>query len=275
MPTVGFMFSFFAPLEETIITIDDLQNGTLNKEPCIFKVHISYPSKIKKFHKPKMSNDPGNEVSSLYPPPPPYVKFFTQSNLEKLPKYKEKKVAGTKQAALNSSDGSDEEEITCALDYLIPPPMPKNQQYRAFGSIWQVKDQLPDLESMGLTQLYKKSTENESTNYQYKIQELRKLLKSLLLNYLELVGVLSINPDVYERKVEDIRTILVNIHHLLNEYRPHQSRESLIMLLEEQLEYKRGEIREIEQVCKQVQDKLTSIQDTLRTGSQSPPSSSR
>ena len=222
-----------------------------------------------------MSNDPGNEVSSLYPPPPPYVKFFTQSNLEKLPKYKEKKAASAKQTAPNNSDGGSEEEITCALDYLIPPPMPKNQQYRAFGSIWQVKDQLPDLESMGLTQLYKKSTENESTNYQYKIQELRKLLKSLLLNYLELIGVLSINPDMYERKVENIRTILVNIHHLLNEYRPHQSRESLIMLLEEQLEYKRGEIREIEQVCKQVHDKLTSIQDTLRTGSQSPPSSSQ
>ncbi|CAI4036192.1 hypothetical protein SMKI_15G0300 [Saccharomyces mikatae IFO 1815] len=216
-----------------------------------------------------MSNDPGNEVSSLYPPPPPYVKFFTQSNMEKLTKYKENKAANTNKATSNDSNDRDEEEITCALDYLIPPPMPKNQQYRAFGSIWQVKDQLPDLESMGLTQLYKKSTENESTNYQYKIQELRKLLKSLLLNYLELVGVLSINPDIYERKVEDIRTILVNIHHLLNEYRPHQSRESLIMLLEEQLEYKRGEIREIEQVCKQVQDKLASIQDTLRTKSHS------
>lgn len=159
----------------------------------------------------------------------------------------------------------------------LPNPTPHAQKSAvpSVWSIWQVKDQLPDLESMGLTQLYKKSTENESTNYQYKIQELRKLLKSLLLNYLELIGVLSINPDMYERKVENIRTILVNIHHLLNEYRPHQSRESLIMLLEEQLEYKRGEIREIEQVCKQVHDKLTSIQDTLRTGSQSPPSSSQ
>lgn len=228
-----------------------------------------------------MSNGTGNEVSSLYPPPPPYVKFFTQTNLEKLPKYKENKTTNTEQAAPGDGTGSSgkdeqrgEEEITCALDYLIPPPMPKNQQYRAFGSIWQVKDQLPDLETMGLTQLYKKSTESESTNYQYKVQELRKLLKSLLLNYLELVGVLSINPDVYERKVEDIRTILVNIHHLLNEYRPHQSRESLIMLLEEQLEYKRGEIREIDQVCKQVQDKLTSIQDTLRADTHPPPSSS-
>nr|3FBN_A Chain A, Mediator of RNA polymerase II transcription subunit 7 [Saccharomyces cerevisiae]3FBN_C Chain C, Mediator of RNA polymerase II transcription subunit 7 [Saccharomyces cerevisiae] len=82
------------------------------------------------------SNDPGNEVSSYSPTSPSYVKFFTQSNLEKLPKYKEKKAASAKQTAPNNSNGGSEEEITCALDYLIPPPMPKNQQYRAFGSIW-------------------------------------------------------------------------------------------------------------------------------------------
>ena len=46
----------------------------------------------------QMSNDPGNEVSSLYPPPPPYVKFFTQSNMEKLTKYKENKAANTNKA---------------------------------------------------------------------------------------------------------------------------------------------------------------------------------
>ncbi|EGA84816.1 Med7p [Saccharomyces cerevisiae VL3] len=81
-----------------------------------------------------MSNDPGNEVSSLYPPPPPYVKFFTQSNLEKLPKYKEKKAASTKQTAPNNSDGGSEEEITCALDYLIPPP---HAQKSAVPSVWE------------------------------------------------------------------------------------------------------------------------------------------
>lgn len=80
-----------------------------------------------------MSNDPGNEVSSLYPPPPPYVKFFTQSNLEKLPKYKEKKAASTKQTAPNNSDGGSEEEITCALDYLIPPPCPKISSTERLG----------------------------------------------------------------------------------------------------------------------------------------------
>lgn len=212
-----------------------------------------------------------NDISSLYPPAPPYIKFFTNENVEKVKEYKKNKTVtnneeedGVKDEN-NNGEGTktNDDIITCELDFLIPPPMPSNQQYRAFGSVWQVKDQLPDLEVMGITQLYKKSEDEEANNYQNKIQELRKLLKSLLLNYLELVGIISINPELFEQKVENIRTILVNIHHLLNEYRPHQSRESLIMLLEEQLEYKKSEIKKIEEVCSKVQEKLENIQKTL------------
>lgn len=207
-----------------------------------------------------MSNDDTNDISSLYPPPPPYIKFFTKENLEKLPAYK-KQIEEEARADGDANHGEGEEEISCALDFMIPPPMPKSSKYRAFGSVWQVKDELPDLETLGLTQLYKKANEYDTNNYQYKIQELRKLLKSLLLNYLELVGILGINPALYEKKVENIRTILVNIHHLLNEYRPHQSRESLIMLLEEQVEYKKKEIKHIDQVCTQIREQLANIED--------------
>ncbi|CCF60062.1 hypothetical protein KAFR_0I02830 [Kazachstania africana CBS 2517] len=209
-----------------------------------------------------MSENTANDISSLYPSPPPYIRFFTEKNLAKLAEYKEQKETEKND---NDHDGEiEEEEVTNSeLDFLIPPPMPRGHQYRAFGSVWQVKDQLPDLEVMGIKQLYKKSSSDEPTNYQYKISELKKLLKSLLLNYLGLAGVLSINPEGYEEKVNNIRTILVNIHHLLNEYRPHQSRESLIMLLEEQLEYKKNEIKKIEQVCQEVQKRLDKIQSNM------------
>lgn len=209
-----------------------------------------------------MASSASNEISSLYPAPPPYIKFFTEENVKKLPEYIKNKTA--------SSDTNGEQivndetnVVTNELEFLIPPEMPKSEKYRAFGSVWQIKDKLPDLATMGITQLYQKAEDGELTNYQYKIQELRRLLKSLLLNYLELVGSLSINPSLYEAKVEHIRTILINIHHLLNEYRPHQSRESLIMLLEEQLEYKKDEIKNIDETCEQVKDKLKQIQETL------------
>ncbi|KAL3231642.1 Mediator of RNA polymerase II transcription subunit 7 [Nakaseomyces bracarensis] len=207
------------------------------------------------------SVDPNsNDVSSLYPPPPPYIKFFTKENVERVEEYRKRKTERQEQEQVG--DGTHEVN---ELDFLIPPRMPESGNYRAFGSVWEVKDHLPDLETMGITQLYKKSEDTEQvTNYQYKIQELRKLSYSLLLNFVELVGVLSINPELYEQKVENIRTILVNIHHLLNEYRPHQSRESLIMLLEEQLEYKKKEVAHIDQVCEQVKLKLQEVQNLLR-----------
>lgn len=215
------------------------------------------------------SSNGSNEISSLYPAPPPYIKFFTESNVSKLPNYMktrpEQVDAGDADADADANH-DDQPVIANELEYLVPPNMPKSQQYRAFGSVWQIKDTLPDLETMGITQLYKKSQDGEVTNYQYKIQELRRLLKSLLLNYLELVSVLTIDPSLYEAKVEHIRTILVNIHHLLNEYRPHQSRESLIMLLEEQLEYKKDEIKNIEKTCEQVTQKLKQIQESLSQG---------
>lgn len=186
-----------------------------------------------------------NSISSLYPPPPPYIKFFTKANLEHLAAHKD-------QLPSNLDKPSSE------LDFLIPPPIPTTGHYRAFGNIWKVKDELPDLEAVGLHKLYSDSG-HEGINYQSKIKELHKLFRSLLLNMLELIGILGINPELFPQKVEHIRTILFNIHHLLNEYRPHQSRESLIMLLEEQLEHKKKEIEKIHATCNDVESQLANM----------------
>ncbi|SCU93274.1 LADA_0G02212g1_1 [Lachancea dasiensis] len=196
-----------------------------------------------------MSKNASNEITALYPPPPPYIEHFTAENLHKLQELEKA--------------GRGAESLDDGLKYLVPPDVPTEGHYRAFGSVWQVKDELPDLKSMGMTQLYlpKADTDGSKSSYQDKIQELHKLLQSLLLNFLELTGILSVNPEQFPAKVDHIQTILVNFHHLLNEYRPHQSRESLIMLLEEQLEYKRKEISKIEQVCQEVKEKLANLID--------------
>jgi hypothetical protein len=77
-------------------------------------------------------------------------------------------------------------------------------------------DRLPSLSEMGVTQLYPAEPNQDRTI------ELRNLTKSALLNYLELVGIMSVDPSAWTEKLDDLRIIFINLHHLLNEYRPHQ-----------------------------------------------------
>jgi len=72
------------------------------------------------------------------------------------------------------------------------------------------------LTEAGVTQLYSSEPNQDRT------EELRNLVKSALLNYLELVGILGVDPAGWVEKIGDLRIIFINMHHLLNEYRPHQ-----------------------------------------------------
>lgn len=180
-------------------------------------------------------------LSSVFPPPPKYYKYFTAENLEKLSTYED---------AENNS-----EELPFPLQYLVPPKPPTDKYYRSFGSIWHPnQSDLQSLEDAGIKQLY-----NPITNSSDRIWELKKLLKSLLVNYIELTGIMSVSPERFPEKVEDIRIILINMHHLLNEYRPHQSRESLALLMEEQITERRNQIDTLRTSNKEIKDKIKQM----------------
>lgn len=70
---------------------------------------------------------------------------------------------------------------------------------------------------------------------------------------------MSVNPEQYAEKIQDLRTLFINFHHLLNEYRPHQARESLILMMEEQLDRARSETAGIESMRVKVEGILSGL----------------
>lgn len=203
-------------------------------------------------------------IASLYPPPPPYYKYFTKANIDKFAELSESEKAELTQGALHLQ---------------IPPDIPQTDQYRGYGSVWSLENKIPSLKSLGFTQLYQDEDETITSNT--KIAELHKLLDSLLLNFLELVGSVSVEPAKFYIKIEHLKQLIINMNHLLNTYRPHQTRESLIMLLQKLIESKREETALIEKTMLQakkdildlVKDEKELVRSTAHEGSATPDSS--
>jgi mediator of RNA polymerase II transcription subunit 7 len=74
------------------------------------------------------------------------------------------------------------------------------------------------------------------------------------LNFLELVGTLSQDATQTNSKIEDLQNLFVNAFHILNEYRPHQARETLILLMQEQVQRRRSEIDAMKKMKETVDD---------------------
>ena len=98
-----------------------------------------------------------------------------------------------------------------------------------FGQPFMADDAIiRPLEASGVRRLYPQA-------YDHK-RELKKLNHSILVNFLDLVDILIRAPDSPKRaeKLEDMNLLYINMHHLINEYRPHQARETLRVMMEEQ-----------------------------------------
>lgn len=133
-----------------------------------------------------------------------------------------------------------------------------------------MREELPNLEEAGITRLQPNGNNNNNnnssslpadSNYERALN-LKRLAKSAMLNFLELVGVASINPEGIAEKANDIETILINIHSGINEYRPHQARESLIQTMQDRLDQIRAETAAVNAVtdkAKRVLEGLGSI----------------
>ncbi|KAI5284632.1 Mediator of RNA polymerase II transcription subunit 7 [Ascosphaera aggregata] len=176
------------------------------------------------------------------------------------------------------------EEVPFELRYLVPPAIPKDT-YELFGEVQQVSMTLPSLTSQGINQVFpdppttttagiavdegqngsSSSINNTNNNLPANPQFwLCTISKYLLLNFLELSGLLASMPAAAKDKIEDIRNLFVNAHHLLNMYRPHQARETFILMLEEQIRKSREEIEEMKRVEGNVEGVLRRLEEEGR-----------
>jgi mediator of RNA polymerase II transcription subunit 7 len=114
------------------------------------------------------------------------------------------------------------------------PPRPiTSGTYSCFGDTYSTSYALPTLEEQGKAQLYPSAGDP--------VAELRRLVRSLAFNYVQLLDVLCNSGDTAaaQIKIADIELLFVNAHHLVNAHRPAQAREELVRLLEAQNDRKR------------------------------------
>ena len=142
---------------------------------------------------------------------------------------------------------------------LRPPPPPIEGETRVYG-VTQPPLGSPAPQSSLEDQVYPADTTQP-------IAELRKLNRSLLNSFLELLQVMQTGPKEYDAKIADIRTLLLNLQHLANSFRPHQAREDLIAEMEAQLHAKRELVDELRDACTDAEqlgvDDAGLIADTL------------
>ncbi|ESN90253.1 hypothetical protein HELRODRAFT_194643 [Helobdella robusta] len=180
-----------------------------------------------------MATAADNQNTSSFPPPPmQYINKYTDDNVKfgRAPK---------------------------------PPPPIKDSYYLMFGVEFRADDQIiRPLESQSLVRLH-------PHNYDHK-RELKKLNYSILVNFLDLLDVLVKAPESRRRleKIDDLTLLFIHMHHLINEFRPHQARETLKVMLENQKEQRIEITERFEKRAEQVKDLLNATIAALPDDSQ-------
>jgi mediator of RNA polymerase II transcription subunit 7 len=198
-----------------------------------------------------------------FPIPPPFYKHFTKDNLAQLRQIRKEKTATQPTTDNGTSITEQSKELDIAtlpaeLCYLVPPPPPADGKWRTFGAQHDLHAPDPSLEDAGIEVLYP-SDPSVKLNPQ---PHLISLARSLLTTFLTLTGALSENPAAYLESVTHLKTIVTNMHDLINHYRPHQARETLILMLEERIEKMRGEIRAIGEAGEKMEGAFKQLRET-------------
>ncbi|KAL8279881.1 hypothetical protein RQP46_007731 [Phenoliferia psychrophenolica] len=212
----------------------------------------------------KSANDGDDLDSSFFPAPAVYYKRYTTANLA-LP--------------LDAAVVVPGEEPACTRADLEPPNpawVVERGNYSVFGETWPVEEVLPSLEDMGVKEMFARGADRTTS--------LQTLLQALLVSYTTLISALlspppslpslpppgpngELPPTEPERLVEHIRLISINMHHLVNELRPVQARETLKTMMRSQIETRRAKTAAMKQKCAELRATLATLKTDLTTSS--------
>ncbi|KAM4854994.1 mediator of RNA polymerase II transcription subunit 7-like [Thomomys bottae] len=109
------------------------------------------------------------------------------------------------------------------------PPPPIKDSFMLFGDQFHGGDLTAPLErSQGIQWLHPRK-------FNYK-KELKKLSRSILINFLDLLDILIRSPGSTKREeqLDDLKLLFESMHQLINEYRSHQAQENLSVMVEGQ-----------------------------------------
>ncbi|EXJ64133.1 hypothetical protein A1O7_00469 [Cladophialophora yegresii CBS 114405] len=181
---------------------------------------------------------------AAYPAPLPFWRHFTLANEQELRQLEE-----------SAPEGQTPQKLPLHLAYLRPPPPPPAtaEFYTTFGQKQVIDPTKPS--SLPTDQLL---FDPDEPNLNHAVL-LSKLTKSLLLNFLELTSILSLDPTKHEDKIADIRQLVLNIHVVINIYRPHQARESVKDMLIGILEDGQREIDECDRLKESLEEFLLDL----------------
>ncbi|KAI1824270.1 MED7-domain-containing protein [Xylaria intraflava] len=211
------------------------------------------------------------QVAATWPPPPRFWKDFTPDNIARIELLQRESAErlGIQDPRNLRLDGLPRE-----LRNLQPPAEPEDGEWRVFGDRYKLEDEPPHLEDGEIRRLFPAPEERDQDGKHFdRATILKRLAKSLLLNFLELTGLLATSPEAAEEKITDLRDLFINFHHLINEYRPHQARESLISMMQSQLDRTQAEtnaIRDAKDKAERVLEGLGSLTIEDPVGSATP-----
>lgn len=195
-----------------------------------------------------------------FPVPPPFYQHFTKDNIAQLRQIRKERDTNETTEDGERSDRSkqiDSKTLPHNLRYLLPPEPPADGKWRTFGAQHDLHAPDPSLEDAGIEVLFPSDPAVKLNPQPYLIS----LARSLLTTFLSLTGILSEDATQYEETVMDLKTIVTNMHDLINQYRPHQARETLILMMEERIEKLRGEIRGIGEAGERMENAFKELRE--------------